>query len=66
MNNFYYVAVAVVNGSAAHVGPWRFLSFLILCMVSRTPRMGDKLLARPLPTDRTTQTHTNIHASNGI
>jgi hypothetical protein len=34
----------------------RVFSFLILCTVGRTPRTGDQLVARTLPTHRTTQT----------
>jgi hypothetical protein len=37
------------------LGP--FFSFLILYTVDRTPWMGDQPVARPLPTQRTTQTH---------
>jgi hypothetical protein len=36
-------------------GHWPFFSFLILYTVGRTPWMGDRLVARPLPTHRTTQ-----------
>jgi hypothetical protein len=38
------------------VGPWPFFSFLILYTVGRTPWTGDRPVARPLPTHRTTQT----------
>jgi hypothetical protein len=38
------------------VGPWLLFSFLILYTVSRTPWTEDQLVARPLPTHRTTQT----------
>jgi hypothetical protein len=34
----------------------RFFSFLFLYTFGRTPSMGDHLVARPLPTHRTTQT----------
>jgi hypothetical protein len=34
----------------------RFLSFLILYTVGRTPWTGDQPVARPLPTYRTTET----------
>jgi hypothetical protein len=46
-----------------------FSSFLILYTVGRTPWTGDQLVARPLPTRRTTQTQNkrrDIHASSGI
>jgi hypothetical protein len=33
----------------------RFFSFLILYTVGRTPWTGDQPVARPLPTQRTTQ-----------
>jgi hypothetical protein len=33
-----------------------YFSFLILYTVGRTPWTGDQLIARPLPTHRTTQT----------
>jgi hypothetical protein len=35
----------------------RFVHFLILYAVSRTPWMGDQPIAKPLPSHRTTQTH---------
>jgi hypothetical protein len=37
-------------------GPSPFFSFLILYIVGRTPWTGDEPVARPLPTNRTTQT----------
>jgi hypothetical protein len=43
-----------------------FFSFLILYKVGRISWTGDQLVARPLPTHRTTQTHTDIHALSGI
>jgi hypothetical protein len=39
------------------LGIGRFLSFLILYTVGRTPWTGDRPVVRPLPTHRTTQTH---------
>jgi hypothetical protein len=36
------------------IGPWSLFEFLILYTVGRTPWMGDQLVARPLPTHRTT------------
>jgi hypothetical protein len=48
------------------LGPGEFLSFVILFTVCRTPWTGDQLVARPLPTHRTAQTHTDMHASSGI
>jgi hypothetical protein len=47
----------------------RFFSFLILYIVGRTPCKGDQLVARSLPTHRTTHTqnkNTDIHAFSGI
>jgi hypothetical protein len=46
----------------------RFLSFLILYTVGRTPWMGDQAVARPLPAHRTTQiqNNTDIRALSGI
>jgi hypothetical protein len=46
-----------------------FLKLMNLWTFGRTPWMGDRLDARPLPTHRTTQhrkTRTLIHASSGI
>jgi hypothetical protein len=37
-------------------GAWPFFSFLIVHTVGRTPWTADQPVARPLPTDRTTQT----------
>jgi hypothetical protein len=47
----------------------RFFSFLILHTVGRTPWTSDQPVARPLPTQDSTNTEwtqTNIHALNGI
>jgi hypothetical protein len=38
------------------LGPGRFFSFLVLYTVGRTTWTGDRPVARPLPTHRTTQT----------
>jgi hypothetical protein len=38
------------------LGPGRFFSFLILYTAGRTPWTGDQPIARPLFTQRTTQT----------
>jgi hypothetical protein len=37
-------------------GPWPLFQFLNLNTIGRTPWTGDQPLARPLPTNRTTQT----------
>jgi hypothetical protein len=37
-------------------GNWPLFQFLNLHTFGRTPRTGDQLVARPLPTHRTTQT----------
>jgi hypothetical protein len=47
----------------------RFFSSLILYTIGRTPWTGDQVVARPLPTQRTTQTQNNrtdIYVSSGI
>jgi hypothetical protein len=44
----------------------RFFQFLILYTVGRAPWTGDQPVLRLLPTHRTTQTQTDIHAWNGI
>jgi hypothetical protein len=46
-----------IYGSTALVDLARLFSFLILYTVSRTPLTEDQLVARPLITHRTTQTH---------
>jgi hypothetical protein len=38
----------------------RFISFLILYLVGRTPLTGDQSVARALPTHRTTQTQNKL------
>jgi hypothetical protein len=47
------------------VGLWPLLSFLILYTVDRTPWTGNQPVSKSLPTNRT-QTHTDIHALNGV
>jgi hypothetical protein len=48
-------------------GPWSLFQFFNLYIVSWTPWAGDKPVARPLHTHRTTQTqNTDIHALSGI
>jgi hypothetical protein len=47
------------GSTALLLGLGRFFSFLIPYTVSRTPCKGDKDVARPLRTHRTTQTHKN-------
>jgi hypothetical protein len=42
------------------VGPWPLFSFLILYAVGRTPSTGDQPVARPLPTQRTTETEKTL------
>jgi hypothetical protein len=51
-----YVRIGNYYGSTALLlGLIRFFSFLIIYTVGRTPWPGDKPVARPLPTHRTTQ-----------
>jgi hypothetical protein len=54
-----------INGTTDLVGPWPLLQFYNLCYTDgKTPWTGDQLVARPLPTHRTTQTQnkrTNRH-----
>jgi hypothetical protein len=50
-------------------GTWPLFQFLNLYTVGRTPWTGDQRVARPLPTQITTQTpikRTDIHASSEI
>jgi hypothetical protein len=50
-------------------GPWQLFTFSNLYAVGRTPWMGDQPVARPLATQRTTQTQNkrkHIHTSSGI
>jgi hypothetical protein len=53
MNPLIYLSI---YGSTALVDLGHFFSFLILYTVGRTPWMAKQLVARPLPTHRTTQT----------
>jgi hypothetical protein len=46
-----------IYGSIALVDLDRYFSFLFLYALGRTPWMGDQLVARPLHTQRTIQTH---------
>jgi hypothetical protein len=64
----FYVRFAVINLLEAkrHIsvslvalqsfGPWLLFQFLKICTVVRTPRTGDRSIARPLPTHRTAHT----------
>jgi hypothetical protein len=68
INPYHYFIIMALRHLAL---PWSlfYFSFLILYTIGRTPWTGDKPLARPPPTHRTTQTewtHTGIHASSGI
>jgi hypothetical protein len=50
------IIIIIIIALQLFVGLGRFFSFFIGYTVGTTPLTGDQLVARPLPTHRTTQT----------
>jgi hypothetical protein len=55
-NYVTYLSISIYLWLYSPYGPWPLFQFLNLYKVGRTPWTGDEPVARPLPTQRTTQT----------
>jgi hypothetical protein len=52
----FFIRFYLTMGLQPFVGPWPFFQFLNVYTVGRTPWTGDRPVAKPLHTHRTTQT----------